>query len=554
MNRSKWILTVIAVVTAHPAGAATFTILNMDGPGEGLNDTTAFTPVGGNTATTLGAARLAVLQEAGRIWGAQLTSAVPIVVEAKFDPLTCESNTGTLGSAGPLTFFSQNAAPTIVYPAALADSLAGVNLPVGTGANDIHATFNSNLNGSPGCLFGAEFYLGFDHNSPFGDSDLLSVVLHEFGHGLGVTALMNQDGTSVFDTAMSIFAQSVYSESLGLHLPAMTPAQRQTAFISGTDLVWNGTHVNGQIGLLTNGLSTGGHLKLYAPGTYSSGSSVSHWDVSAEWNPDGSAARSLLMEPFITPNPLGLTDFTGCMLRDMGWQGTRCPDQTGVATIPTAMPQTVNATEDTAIQITLIGTDLDTPSLTYAIVTPPSRGALTPPASLVSSNGVIYTYTPAANLHGTDTFIFSVNDGTNAPGTATVTIQVAPVNDVPVANAQTVNATAGKSRAIALTGSDVETTVLAYYVMTSPAKGTLTGSSPNMTYRANADASGVDTFVFRVHDGFLFSEATVTINISAAEKKKSGGGSLDWLALLALLLLIAARVRARDRLQPPPAS
>src|SRR5205085_1127120 len=69
----------LAVVETR-ALAATFVISNADGAGEGFNDPTPFSPVGGNNATTLGGARLAVFQAAGAIWGGQLASAVPIHV------------------------------------------------------------------------------------------------------------------------------------------------------------------------------------------------------------------------------------------------------------------------------------------------------------------------------------------------------------------------------------------------------------------------------------------------------------------------------------------
>jgi hypothetical protein len=549
VNQVKWILAAVAVLVAQSAAAASFTFINKDDPGEGLNDPAAFTPVGGNTATTLGAARLAVLQEAGRIWGLQLTSTVNIVVEAKFDSLTCTASSGTLGSAGPLYVFADFPGaplPNVYYPAALADALAGTN---GNQRNDIAATFNSDVNGNDECLGGANFYLGFNHAPALGDADLLNVVLHEFGHGLGFAGGIKEDGTSLLGAGnFTIFAQSVYSESLGRFWPAMTDAERQASLISDTDLVWNGAAVNGETSRLTNGLSSGGHLKLYAPNPYTSSSSGSHWDISAQWNPTGVALRSLLMEPFNTANPLGLTDFTGCVLRDLGWQGTRCVDQTGAASDPTAFPQTVAATEDTPKQITILGTDPDTAALTYAIIAPPTRGSLSAPASLVSSTGVIYTYTPTANLSGADAFVFQVSDGTHMPGTATVTINVAEVNDKPIANDQTFTATAGTARIITLTGSDVDGTALGFTIVTNPAKGTLSGTAPNLTYTASKGSSGIDTFTFRVNDGvFNSSNATVTINVTAPAGGGGGGGSLDWLGLLLLTLLV---LRTRWRTLP----
>ena len=91
----------------------------------------------------------------------------------------------------------------------------------------------------------------------------------------------------------------------------MTNAERATASVSNGALVWNGAAVNAQLSRMTAGLSTpGGHLRLYAPTTWSDGSSVSHWDTVA--TPD------LLMEPFLRPNPQGLTDLTGCVVARNG--------------------------------------------------------------------------------------------------------------------------------------------------------------------------------------------------------------------------------------------
>lgn len=543
MKRIKWTLAALAALAASSAqAAATFTFEIMDGPGEGLNDATPFTPEGGNSATTLGAARLAVLEEAGRVWGAQLTSPFNIVVQAKFDPLTCTSNSGTLGSANAATAYANfpNAPlADVVYPAALAKALAGTNpFP---GEADISTTLNSSV-GNAGCLDIAgptRFYLGFDHNTG-GNIDLLNTVLHEFAHGLGFAANVLEDGTSAYQSGrFSIYSQLMYSETLGLFWSQMSTPQRAASLISNdATLVWNGANSNAQSNLLTGGRSTGGHITLYAPTTYSAGSTASHWDIAGLWAPGGGASRSLLMEPFTSFNPLGLTDFTGCALADMGWTGTRCPDQTGVPLGPIAQAQTLAGTEDIPQQITLLGTSPNSASLTYSIITPPTRGALAAPASLVSSSGVVFTYTPTANLSGTDSFVFQVNDGTADPATATITINVAAVNDRPVANAQTLNVTAGDSLAITLSGSDVEGTTLVYALATNPTKGTLTGTVPNLTYTANKNSTGVDTFTFNVNDGGLFStNATVTINIAAAPG--GGGGSMDWLVLLLLVALLA---------------
>src|SRR5215813_5463078 len=99
-NVSVLAMLVAMLALATSAGAATIIINNTDGVGEGFNDPTPFVPVGGNPATTLGAARLNAFQYAADLAGACLVSNVTIVVNASMDPLTCTSTSAVLGSAG----------------------------------------------------------------------------------------------------------------------------------------------------------------------------------------------------------------------------------------------------------------------------------------------------------------------------------------------------------------------------------------------------------------------------------------------------------------------
>ena len=123
---------------------ATITIINDDSAGEGFNDPTPVSPVGGNSATTRGAQRLAAFQFAANLWGAQLASAVAIQVGANMDPLDCDGSGAVLGQAGPNTVHADFGGVPVGntwYPAALANKLAGADLS--SGQDDISATFNS---------------------------------------------------------------------------------------------------------------------------------------------------------------------------------------------------------------------------------------------------------------------------------------------------------------------------------------------------------------------------------------------------------------------------
>jgi Bacterial Ig domain len=219
----------------------------------------------------------------------------------------------------------------------------------------------------------------------------------------------------------------------------------------------------------------------------------------------------------------------------------------------------INATEDTPIQFTLQGVDFFPNSLlTYTVTSPPTIGSLSSPATLTSSTGVTYTYTPNPNANGQDSLTFQVSDGTDTSLPATILINVAAVNDAPVANGQSLSATAGAALAITLTATDVDSATLTY-IASSPSHGTLTGTAPTLVYTPAAGFSGTDSFTFVATDGSLNSNtATVTFTVtgpvsanggatSSVSNTGGGGGSFDWLALASLLTLLLGQLRTNVR-------
>jgi hypothetical protein len=304
----------LAVALAAFAGGAhataTITVVNLDGAGEGFNDPTVVAPVGGNTGTTLGQQRLIAFQYAADLWGQLLNSGVTIVVNAQMNPLFCSPTSAVLGSAGTTTVhrdFSGAPVANTWYSQALANSLAGSDL---SGNADLSAQFNSNINGSAGCLGGLSWYYGLDAN-PGSDIDFVTVVLHEIGHGLGFQTFVNQSGqrfNGFNDTYMLNLQRIGASPS---SYPAMTDGQRAAANISDPNLVWNGTsvtveHPNVPV---TAGLNSG-LMRVHAPNPYQGGSSVSHWSSAVSPNE--------LMEPSYTGanHDVSLALY---LMEDIGW-------------------------------------------------------------------------------------------------------------------------------------------------------------------------------------------------------------------------------------------
>jgi len=230
------------------AQAATITIVNQNAPGIGFNDPTPATPVGGNTGATLGEQRLIAFQHAADIWGATLTSNVPIRIGASFVPLSCTESSAVLGSAGANEIWSDfpNAPRAATwYPSALASKLAGVDVST-PGEPHIIARFNSRLGLFPDCLPGPGFYLGLDNNA--GEAlDLVTVLLHEMAHGLGFQTFTDDEtGAEILDLP-SVWDHYLVDNRTERLWVDMTPEQRVASAISGNGLSWNGRIVTAAV-------------------------------------------------------------------------------------------------------------------------------------------------------------------------------------------------------------------------------------------------------------------------------------------------------------------
>lgn len=322
------ILAVLLVAVSSASGQATIVISNGDQPGVGFNDATPVAPVGGNPGTTLGQQRLIAFQAAADIWGATLNSGPTITVDARWTALGCTATTATLGSASPFSVrqnFPNAPFNGTWYPVALANALSNND----TSANpEITARFNINL-GTTGCLETRHWYLGLDGNHGSTGIDLVTVLLHEFAHGLGFLTFTDPETGDFFSGSPSVWDRFLLDDSTGKLWINMTSAERIASSING-NLVWSGQQVTGSVpGALTLGADSSNRVFMYAPNPVDAGSSVSHYDRSASPN--------LLMEPNISsdldhsvspPNDLTLP-----LLRDIGWN-TSAPSPTPTPSPP----------------------------------------------------------------------------------------------------------------------------------------------------------------------------------------------------------------------------
>jgi hypothetical protein len=310
----------LAFVLAGPGAAqaaATIVIVNQNAPGEGFNDPTPATPVGGNTGTTLGEQRLIAFQYAANLWGATLDSSVPIRIGASFEPLPCTASGAVLGSAGAYeiwTDFPNAPRANTWYPSALASKLAGVDL---TAPLDPHiiARFNSRLGLFADCLPGSGFYLGLDRR--FGTQiDLVTVLLHEMGHGLGFQTFTDDETGQLFFGIPSVWDYHLVDNRSETPWVSMTDAQRAASAITWRGLSWNGPNVNAAVprvlaprsNLNIGGANAGSAAGNYYVGDASFGRPVSTTPLSGQLMPvvDQANGTGLACTPLSATNALAV--------------------------------------------------------------------------------------------------------------------------------------------------------------------------------------------------------------------------------------------------------
>jgi MYXO-CTERM domain-containing protein len=257
--------------------AATFVVENADDTDQGFKDKTHVPSIGGNPETTRGAQALAAFQLAADLWGEAIDSPVTIRVSARFGRLACTATAGVISSSTPRSFVhdTPGTKPGVLYPIALANRLAGKDLD--PDAPDIDLAINGDV-GTADCQRDKGFYLGLDRNS--GElTDLVTTVMHEIGHGLGMTTLVDLktgawQSPSGADAGANgampdVFSTFLLDERTGKYWPDMTDAERADSARAFHQLSWGGPEVTGAAkGLLTKGmpaLSFSGSLASLAP-------------------------------------------------------------------------------------------------------------------------------------------------------------------------------------------------------------------------------------------------------------------------------------------------
>lgn len=170
--------------------------------------------------------------------------------------------------------------------------------------------------------------------------------------------------------------------------------------------------------------------------------------------------------------------------------------------------------EDTPITINVLSNDVDADgnTLTVTSLTQPAKGT-----AVLNANNTI-TYTPNLNTNGSDSFTYTISDGNGGSDTATVNVTVSPVNDPPVAVADsaTVAEEGTVTVAVAANDTDPENSTLTVTTVTQGAHGTVTLLAGNQVrYQPAVNYAGPDTFTYTIRDpGNLTSVGTVSVTVT----------------------------------------
>lgn len=202
------------------------------------------------------------------------------------------------------------------------------------------------------------------------------------------------------------------------------------------------------------------------------------------------------------PNWWGVVSFSYTVSDGAGGQASATVTVTVVAVNdpPVANDDTLTVAEDgSGIVYPLTNdSDPDGETLTISAVGSARHGRVT----TVAGNGL--QYVPSANFYGTDAFSYTVQDPAGATATATVRITITPVNDLPVAQDNSV--TTAESQPVTVTvlanDSDPDGDALTLLSLGSPLHGTaVRNSDQTVTYTPDPNFAGEDSFSYTVSDG-----------------------------------------------------
>ena len=243
---------------------------------------------------------------AASIWANIIQSSVPITINACWADLSSDPKNPLGRTSWPEVERDFPNAPRadVWYAISLANALAGSDL--NTTDFDMHITYNLTY----------PWYYGTDGNTPSTQYDLMSVVLHEIAHGLNFSGSMSYSsgsGSWGYGTGYPNIYDTFMRDGLGNQL-IDTAVYPNSSTALGAALTSNDVWFHGSNAMEANG---GQRVKMYAPSTWSAGSSYAHLDYTT-FNDTLNQLMVYAIAPgesIHDPGPVTIG-----LLQDLGWQ------------------------------------------------------------------------------------------------------------------------------------------------------------------------------------------------------------------------------------------
>ena len=187
---------------------------------------------------------------------------------------------------------------------------------------------------------------------------------------------------------------------------------------------------------------------------------------------------------------------------------------------PTAVPDpaVIQIVEDTPLLVDSVFEAFDdidlgdfnsSEELTLTLETQPTNGS----AAFVDTG---FGYIPSLNFNGTDSFEVRGTDAAGAFVIQSFDVEVAPVNDAPIASAGSLSGDEDTALSGSVAATDVDGDALSFAIGTGAANGAaVVASNGDVTYTPDADFNGTDSFTYTVSDG-NGGIATETVSVTVA--------------------------------------
>ena len=242
------------------------------------------------------------IEYAVALWESNISSDITINLHFSMENLP----SGVLGQGKPSAFLRNfRSAPLagVYYPVALAEKIAGKEMNQ-SGDADIVCTFNNSM----------PWYFGTDGNTPVSKYDFVSAVLHEIGHGLGISGFFkNENGISKFNnsgnapSAYDYFIFNKNDQRIADNSVIPCPSVELTSQLTSDALLVYGKDISNQEKSAV----------IYAPATWSSGISIYH--LRKDKNAGVEEAETMFPYAFKGEAKHRISSNTLMVLAEIGW-------------------------------------------------------------------------------------------------------------------------------------------------------------------------------------------------------------------------------------------